>query len=149
MSNCFNGVEFGVDWQRPISALWTLELLGKVALGNTNSVVRIDGQNTIITQEGSSVTHNGLLTRASNIGTHKRNSFATVTEIGVGVRRRFTCNLEATFGYTFIYWSDVLRAGSQVDLDVDTEQIVARPTVPMTSTDFWAQGLHFGLKYVF
>jgi len=144
--NSFNGVELGVEWRRPIAALWTFEMLGKVALGNTNSVVRIDGQ-TIV--DGQQPAAGGLLTQDSNIGTHTRNSFATVTELGVGLRRRFTCNLELTFGYTFVYWSDVLRAGDQVDLDVDLQQTTGRPTVPMDSTDFWAQGLHFGLEYAF
>ena len=146
--NNFNGFEIGLQWQRPISCLWTFEALGKVAIGNTSSVVRIDGSQTGDASQG-------LLALDSNSGIHKRNSFASVAELGFSVKRRFACGLEATFGYSFVYWSDVLRAGDQIDLIVDPRQVppdpqtASLPGVPMKQTDFWAQGLHFGLEYPF
>jgi hypothetical protein len=141
--NGFNGVELGFEWTRPLGCLWTLEMLGKVSLGNTSSTVRISGASKADADQG-------LLARDSNIGIHTRDSLASVTELGLTLRRRFTPRLEATFGYSFIYWSDVLRAGDQVDLDLNLGTTgVARPIVPMNSTDFWAQGLHCGLEYTF
>jgi hypothetical protein len=67
-----------------------------------------------------------------------------------------TCNLTTTFGYRLLYWSDVMRAGEQIDTSVNTSQIPpgqltgeTRPTVPFKTSEFWAQGLHFGLEYAF
>ena len=82
-------------------------------------------------------------------------AFSAITELGVSLKRQFGCGLEATFGYTFVYWSDVMRAGDQIDLNVDPRQIPPDPvsaTLPaalMNTTDFWAQGLHCGLEYAF
>jgi hypothetical protein len=146
--NDFHGAEFGLQWQESITPLWTVEALGKLAIGNTRSVVVIAGQQTGDVDQG-------LLALDSNSGTHTRNSFAAVTEIGLSVKRQFTCGLEATFGYTLIYWSDLLRAGDQIDLDVDPRQIppdpesATHPAFPAKATDFWAQGLHIGLEYAF
>lgn len=145
-SNNFHGVEFGVEAERPLTCCWTLATVGKLAIGNTYSSVRIDGAQTGEPDQG-------LLALDSNSGTHKRESFASVVELGVSVKRRFACGLEATFGYSLVYWSDVLRAGDQVDLDLDPRQVppepvaATHPQFPGCQTDFWAQGLHFGLEY--
>ena len=155
--NDFNGAEFGVDWKRPLSCCWTFEMLGKVAFGSTHSAVRIDGQTTTVTQEGTSTRDGGLLALpVTNIGTHNRNSFAAVAEIGLSLRRRLACGWEATLGYNLVYWGDVLRAGDQVDLDLNLSQVppgtltgLARPLVPMKSTDFWAQGISLGFERSF
>ena len=146
--NNFNGAEFGIEWRRPISNCWTFELLGKAAIGNSRSAVTIAGQQTGDPDQG-------LLALDSNSGTHSRNSFSAITELGVTVKRRFGCGLEASFGYTLLYWGDVMRAGDQVDLNVDPRQVppdpqsATHPGVPMNTTDFWTQGLRFGLEYAF
>jgi len=145
-SNNFHGVEFGVEWERPWSCVWTFETIGKLASGNTYSVVKGDGAQTLGGDQG-------LLAMDSNSGIHKTASFASVVEIGLSLKRRFQCGLEATFGYSLVYWSDVMRAGDQVDLDVDPRQLTGsaqiHPVLPLNTTDFWAQGLHCGLEYAF
>jgi hypothetical protein len=146
--NNFHGAEIGVHWRRPMSHDWTLEVLGKMAIGNSRSTVLINGQQT-------SVADQGLLALDSNSGTHSSDSLATVTELGLSLKRRFRNGMVATFGYTFVYWSDVMRAGDQIDLDVDPRQIppspqvATHPEVLMNTTDFWTQGLHVGLEYAF
>jgi hypothetical protein len=62
-------------------------------------------------------------------------------------------------GYSFLYWSNVWRAGDQIDRVVDVTQIpnfappdvqptgFARPGVPFRTSDFWAQGLNFGVEF--
>jgi len=152
--NNFHGAEFGLHWTRPLNCLWTLEAVGKFALGNTRSVVLIDGQTTTVTTGGTTVTDGGLLAQESNMGSHTRDHFATVSEIGLNLKRRFTPRLEMTFGYTFLYLSDALRAGDQIDMNVNLAQDgeptqIASPAVPMKSDGFWAQGLHLGLEYAF
>ncbi len=146
--NDFHGAEFGVQWDLPISCCWTFEMLSKLAFGRTRSIVEIDGRQT-------SDPSQGLLALDSNSGTHSRNSFSGIAEIDLSVRRRFRCGIEASFGYTLMYWGSVMRAGDQIDLDIDPRQIppdpqsAVYPRLPMSTTDFWAQGLHCGLEYVF
>ena len=152
--NSFHGGELGVSVQRQVGPCWSFEVLGKVALGNTNSVAIVNGRTTT-TAIDVAVTEGGLLTQPTNIGRHERDSFATVSEFGVTLRRRFRCGLDATFGYTFVYWNDVARAGDQIDFSVDEglfppePRVGTRPAFSFHTSDFWAQGLSFGLDYRF
>lgn len=155
--NNFHGAELGVDVRRQIFPCWSLELLGKLAIGNTHSAARAGGSTTTRTAAGETSTDaGGLLALPTNIGTYERDSFASVAELGVTLRRRLTCRLEASLGYTLVYWSEVARAGDQIDLDVNPSQIssgalvgAARPEFSFTTTDFWAQGLNVGLECSF
>jgi hypothetical protein len=59
-------------------------------------------------------------------------------------------------GYDVLYWARVARAGDQVDLGQDPRQNPSsftftgdrgtRPAVLLRDTDFWAQGLSFGVR---
>ncbi|NLE37511.1 MAG: BBP7 family outer membrane beta-barrel protein [Pirellulaceae bacterium] len=100
--NNFHGAEFGLQWTRPLNCLWTFEAVGKFAIGNTRSVVLVDGQTTVVTTGGTTVTDGGLLAQESNMGSRTRDHFATVSEIGLTLKRRFSPRLEMTFGYTFL-----------------------------------------------
>jgi hypothetical protein len=61
-----------------------------------------------------------------------------------------------TVGYSFLYWSNVLRVGDQLDRTVDTSQVATsltvlptsppRPAVKFADTDLWVQGINFGLE---
>ncbi|TVP98665.1 MAG: hypothetical protein EA381_11795 [Planctomycetaceae bacterium] len=54
-----------------------------------------------------------------------------------------------------MYWSNVVRPGNQFDLVVDETQLPvaggggspASEPFAFRSTDFWAQGISFGLEY--
>jgi hypothetical protein len=52
-------------------------------------------------------------------------------------------------GYSFIYWSNVVLAGNQIDTTVDPSQLATstRPAFNFTRTDYWAQGLSLGAEY--
>jgi hypothetical protein len=63
-------------------------------------------------------------------------------------------------GYTFLYWSQVVRPGNQIDTTVNTTQVPthpefgpltgpAQPMVPFRTTDFWAQGISLGVEVTF
>ena len=70
-------------------------------------------------------------------------------------------------GYSFIYWSQVHRAGEQIDANNTSGFLPATfsPVIPKglvvppgpgsppqflnASNDFWAQGVNFGLDYSF
>ena len=67
-----------------------------------------------------------------------------------------TDGIRAYVGYTFLYLSNVSRAGSQIDPVVNSSQIppgtlmgAARPAFIRQDTDFWAKGINFGLEIRF
>lgn len=154
--NEFHGVEIGTAsrWYR---GRWTLETLVKLAVGSTRSTTTISGQTvTTVPNAGSATSSGGLLSQDSNIGVHEFDSFSVVPELGVQLKYDLTPCLQASFGYSFLYWSKVGRAGEQIDTDVNLTQQPPgpatgelRPIYPQASNDFWAQGLNVGLEYTF
>ena len=154
--NQFNGIEIGTAWMA-YRGRWSLELLYKLALGNTNQLVNISGS-TATTQNGATtVSQGGLLALSSNIGQYQRNTFGVVPELGANLGFAITPRLRAVVGYTFIYWSQVARAGEQIDTDVNSTLLPNNPTAPtgdlrhpafaFHESPFWAQGISAGLDY--
>jgi hypothetical protein len=84
----------------------------------------------------------------------RRDEAGVVPELNVRLAYQVTPRLAACVGYTFLYWSDVVRAGDQIDQTVNATLIPppaapsgpARPAFGFRSTDFWAQGLDLGLE---
>lgn len=136
---------------------WTLEVLGKLAVGNNRSQVTINGSTTVTVPDPDvATTPYGLLALPSNSGVHSHDALAVIPEFGITLCYQFTQQLRGTVGYTFLYWSQVARPGDQIDLDLNLSQIrpgglvgPARPEFVWTSTDVWAQGLSLGLDYRF
>jgi hypothetical protein len=152
--NNFHGGEVGLKVKRILSPRWSLDVLGKLAIGGVHSEVVIDGSGVFTDPGGGTFDVNGLLAQPSNIGTYEKNSLATGTELGFTLRRAFRPHLDVTIGYTFLYWSNVARAGEQIDRNVDTNQPPAPggpdpkfPEFNFISSDFLAQGLSVGLEY--
>ena len=63
---------------------------------------------------------------------------------------------DPTLGYTIIYWSNVVRPGHQMDLDVNEDLLpppedpvtgVRRPAFSFDTTDYWVQGINVGAEY--
>lgn len=154
--NEFHGVEIG-HASRHYRGRWTLETMVKLALGSTRSITTISGQTVrTVPNAGSATSAGGLLSQPSNIGTHEFDSFTIVPELGLSLKYDITPCLQASVGYSFLYWSKVGRAGEQIDLDVNLTQQPPgpltgdlRPRYPQSTNDFWAQGLNFGLEYTF
>ncbi|MEM9586012.1 MAG: BBP7 family outer membrane beta-barrel protein [Planctomycetota bacterium] len=156
--NQFNGIDLG--WtNRRVRGFWNFDTSIRLALGNTNQTVTING-NTTITDPNSTPTvqshSGGLLAQTSNIGTYEQDEFTVVPELNFGIGYQLTDNLKATFGYTFIYWSNVVRPGEHISRFLNTE-LLPPPIDPITgaqlpefefdTTDYWAQGVSFGAEY--
>ncbi len=158
-ANVFNGAEFGIDSQSRYGR-WTWEMLAKLALGATRSTVTINGS-TVTTEPGvgSATSVGGFLASPTNMGRSQESNFTMIPELGCVLSYDLTCRLKATFGYTFMYWSRVARPGDQVDTTVNTSFLPnAGPGTGVPSplpvhlfqtSDFWAQGVSFGLDYRF
>jgi hypothetical protein len=139
----------------------TLDFDFRLGLGNTHQVVDIRGNQLITTPTGStSLFEGGLLALPSNIGSFSRDHFAVVPEVGLTLGLQVTPRIKLLLGYTFLYWSNVVRPGNQIDRVIDISQVpntglivpsagLTRPAVLFKSTDFWAQGLSFGMEFKF
>lgn len=153
-SNDFHGVDIGLLWEG-YKGPWSLELIGRVALGNVSQEVTIDGATTT-SSNGVSVNDPGaLLALESNMGTYTRDEFSTVSEFSATLGYALSPQTRFLVGYTFIHWPNVLRAGDHIDRNINTDllpppQATTGPNVPafaFTEVDFWAQGLSLGLEY--
>jgi Putative beta barrel porin-7 (BBP7) len=168
--NHFYGGQMGGRLEWSLGPL-TIGALGKVALGDNQELVQVVGSSTLIVPNGaalpvtgtstsipvtsSTTVPGGVLAQTSNIGDHFRNRFAVVPELGLQVSYQITSCLEAHVGYSVLYWSKVVRPGNQVDRTVEAGLVPTdplfgtatgtRPAFPFHTSDYWAQGVNFGI----
>jgi hypothetical protein len=142
---------------------WALDGRATVALGATNQRIEINGGQSI-TQPGQ-MPHSftgGLLATPSNIGVFTRERFSVAPEVGLNVGYYLTERLKLAVGYNFLYWSNVVRPGDQIDPAVNVLYVpnvdrpangsipfvpAQRPGVPFRESDFWAHGLNVSLQF--
>ena len=129
---------------------------GQSRPGNNCARSNIVGQTVTTTNGVAATTSSGLLALGTNSGVFDDNKFSSIGELGLTARRSLKCGFTAVIGYRFMYWTDVARAGQQIDTGINTSQIppgtltgAARPSPAMHFTDFWAQGLNVGLECAF
>jgi hypothetical protein len=124
---------------------WRMHSLAKISVGNMREALTVSGTTVAtVPAGGTSVDNFGLFSQNSNIGTFVRDETAYIPEGNLGVG--FQCNdcLELTVGYTFMYWSNVVMAGDQIDRVVDLSGNGPRPAISIRDTDFWVQGVTVG-----
>ncbi len=158
--NRFYGGQVGLDGDLR-RGRWTFGGKAQVALGVTSQTIDIAGSQTVVTPAGQVTTvPGGLLALASNSGHFHRDRFGVVPEVGLRVGYYITPNVRVFVGYDFLYWSNVVRPGDQVDTSVNVTQIpnfgsapafappsnLVRPIVPFRATGFWAQGINAGIE---
>lgn len=156
--NVFQGAELGLAGQLEYCQ-WSCELVAKLALGSTHSRVAIEGGTaTVVPVAGgapdSHFRRTGLLALDTNSGIHEDDQFAVMPELGITLGRQLTPRLRATVGYTFIYWSSVVRPGDVVDTTLNLSQLEdtglvgpVHPKFAWVRDDLWAQGINLGLDW--
>ena len=102
----------------------------------------------------------GYLALPSNMGEYHRTHFGVVPEVGLNLKYQLTQKLGVSLGYTALYLNSVVRPGEQIDRNVNGGQSSlysgtptppglqggpAQPAPLFHTTDFWAQGINFGL----
>jgi hypothetical protein len=155
--NNFYGGDLGLDLELR-RGRWTLDLLGKVALGGISSTGNISGSTAfflpgqpVIAQPG------GLLALPSNIGSYSSNRFAVSPEADIRLKYQLTKRIQAFVGYSFLYLNNVARPSGLIDRAVNPTQLpsqigpgtlvgAASPMGGIHTTDFWAQGITLGLE---
>ncbi|MBY0523067.1 MAG: BBP7 family outer membrane beta-barrel protein [Gemmataceae bacterium] len=167
--NYFLGAQVGTRMEFTRDRL-ILRMLAKVAVGSTHQSMRINGNSTlapvgistanpgmVVIAGPPATVPGGLLATATNIGHYERNRVSVVPEVSAQIGYQLDPSLRVFVGYTFLYWSDVIRPGNQVDRTVNLTQVPIhpsygplvgpiRPTAPFQSGDFWAQGINFGFE---
>ena len=157
--NQFYGGEFGVieKWWRE---RWSLQVLGKVALGATTVTTRINGSTTTTQTTGAGTTTTGtypggVLAQRTNPG-NEQSLFAAAGEFGVTADYAIWSQFRLSVGYSLIYWTTVGRVTDQIDPSVNPTQFGGgpisapfKPSFNLSTTGFWAQGVNAGLEYQF
>jgi Putative beta barrel porin-7 (BBP7) len=133
----------------------------KVALGAMAQSVNIAGS--LVTNDftnfGPTQTFaGGYFALPTNIGNYSRTTFAVVPEIALNLGYRITPAASIVVGYSFIYASNVVRPGNQINRTVNTTQSTsytedpasqlqgtAQPSFKFNDGSFWAQGISVGL----
>jgi len=157
--NRFHGGQFGLQADFTAGPIF-VEATGKVGLGQAVGVARISGQTVTLTPGLAMPVQyypNGVLGQISNTGRATRSAFAILPEAALRIGYRFRDRSRFYVGYNFLYLNEALRPGDQVDRTIDAGQVPLilrgnnigsdRPVLPLNSTDFWVQGLSFGLEY--
>ncbi len=158
-SNQFNGFDIGYTTRRT-RGFWSLDTGIKLAIGITHQQVKIAGASTITDNSGGAGTPTtytgGLLAQSTNIGSYSQDEFAVVPELDLKIGYQMTEQLKLSLGYTAIYWSNVVRPGDQIDMNVNPDlfppvagpvSLPNRPMFAFDTTDYWVQGLSFGGEY--
>jgi hypothetical protein len=162
--NQFYGGQIGarLDLER---GRFSLDMTGKLAMGSTHEVVNIQGAITQLgpnplVPPGFGTFPGGLFAQPSNIGRYTGNQFSVLPAVELKLAYRITERLRAFVGYDFMYLSQVVRPGNQINHSVNLTQNAvldpagvgalvgpAQPAPLFQRSDFWAQGVTFGLEF--
>ena len=153
--NQFNGVEMGTLWQGR-RGYWSLDALLRCSVGNIRQEVIVNGS-TATTQNGTTTNANGgLYAQRTNSGVFTREVLGVIPEFGANLGYQLTQRWRLNAGYTFIYWSNVVRPGDQIDQDVNPNLLppetvpftgATRPRFTFNETDYWLQAVNLGAEY--
>jgi hypothetical protein len=157
--NWFNGGEVGLKFEFQRNR-WGLDLFPRIALGDTHSTVTINGQTVITDNAGNQTTYpGGLLARPTNMAgsPYTKDSFSVAPEFDLTMSYQLTPHSKFILGYSFLYWSNVARAGEQINTNVNKSTLpnspagttptgdLTQPQFTFMQTGFWAQGLNLGI----
>ncbi len=158
------GSRFAFQYER-----FSLDITGKLALGSTRQTVDIQGDITQLgpnplVPPGLGTFPGGLYAQPSNIGrqttTEFTNQFTVLPSLQLKLAYALTQHLRFFGGYDVMYWGRVVRPGNQIDHNVNLSQNAvldpngagvlvgpAQPTPLFGHSDFWAQGMTFGVEF--
>jgi len=155
--NQFQGIELGFVREVPFGRWW-FETTSRVAVGNNSQQVKIAGSTRLIEAGVAETFPGGLYAQRTNIGTYERNRFTVAPELGATIGFHVGPRFSLTAGYSFVYISNVVRAGDQIDTDINPGLLPVevnpltgplRPRFIFRETDFYAHGLTVGGDFRF
>jgi hypothetical protein len=160
--NNFHGGQIGLTGEVR-RGRWFVDGRASVAFGTTFQTATIGGGQALGFANGQVAQFQGglLAVPGANIGTFRQDKFAVLPEVGVNLGYHLTPHLRVFVGYNFLYLSSVLRPGDVINTNIDAARIpnfplpnpvaplpgVPQPAPLLRTTDFWAQGISFGLQF--
>jgi opacity protein-like surface antigen len=132
----------------------SLDLTTSVAVGSSNETITISGGFTSVNFALGSGP-NGVFAQPANEGTYSGNKFAFVPEVHAKLGYDLTSSIRVTVGYDFLYYSNVVRPGDQINREIPKGQTFQQARTPdsltsparlFNTTDFYAQGLSLGVS---
>ncbi len=161
--NNFNGGQLGLrgvlSYER-----WSLFTDLKLAMGNMNSAMTIEGSSSLYENALGHVVQTlpgGVLALPSNSGTVSENRFAVIPEGNFTVSYQLHSNFRVFAGYNLLYLSNVIRPGDHINSVVDSRQIPTdqnynpsvngiAPSFPgLVHRDLLAYGFNIGFEFGF
>jgi Putative beta barrel porin-7 (BBP7) len=173
VSNNFYGgqVGFRSTWR---ADSFYIAFTGKAGVGDNTEFVHISGDtvalpgNPVVQGQPSLLNAGGLTglrvgqglySGPNNSGVFSRSRASFLGEANLVLGFDLTSRLHLFAGYSFFYWSRVLRAGNQLDQTISpssplvnlqsTTSAADRPSVLFKQSDFWGQGLNIGFAFEF
>ncbi len=158
--NSFYGPQIGLAGEIRRSMFFVNGTM-KLAAGVSHQTLDVDGVTRVtVPGAGTTATPGGLLALPSNIGTYHYDRFAVVPQGGINVGIQVTRYLRVQAGYTFIYWSQVIRSGDMINTNINPTQIPRlqpataiqgspQPVFMPHYSDYWIQGVNFGATLLF
>jgi hypothetical protein len=166
--NEFYGFQLGLRGEYRLGS-FILAATGKLGMGEVHQVVRTNGAvvtNFFNAPPGGPFTGvptqiipgAGTFVQATNFGRTTNNVFGVVPELGINVGYQVTDWLRVFVGYDLLYLNNVLRPGNQIDRSINVSETVqsaiagnaappgTRPVILLNTSEFWAQGVNFGVE---
>jgi hypothetical protein len=158
--NDFNGVDLGLNSELR-RGRWSLNILTKMAFGTNQQTTVINGTTATQSLVGPLDPHFfpvGIYAVAPNSGTFTQSDFTVIPQFGLEIGYQLTCHVRTYIGYNILYWANVMRAGEQIDRNIDPRNWAAAPdaenALPFPQfldrgANFWAQGINLGAEIRF
>ena len=159
-ANRFSGGQLGLQADFDRGPLF-VEMTGKVAFGQNTEVVRIGGEtHTVTAAAGTGLVASrsfqyGMYAQPSNTARVTNAAFAVVPEGTFKLGLKTSDRSRFYAAYNFMYLSDAVRPGDQVDRVLSASQVpiltgvrpgawADRPVASVNRTDFWVHGVVIG-----
>jgi hypothetical protein len=155
--NRFWGGQIGLDvkfywWDRI-----DLTTVGKIAVGPVDETLHLTGL-TSVTNPSATATDRGLFVQPTNVGTYTKHKVTFAPEVTTTLGCRIAEGVRIYAGYNFLYLRNIFAPADQIDRRISIQTVPAPgtiaqqlgptlPSVNLTTTDFWVQGIVAGLEF--
>lgn len=159
-NNNFFGGQLGAKARISPNPWISFDIFGKVAVGSTEEKYKSEGSTTWeSTAFGDQFATGGVLVQPNNSVHTKKWKFTWVPEIGADIVISPVDRFRFLVGYSFLWWSNVVRPGDQIDRNVNSGQIprdvayytpaIQAPNDHLDQEAFWMQSVNFGIQFDF
>jgi hypothetical protein len=152
--NRFYGATLGVRGRYSYGPMF-VEATERLSLGASNEMLSVSGSYVDFNAPFAS-NHGpyGIFAMPANEGKTTRTNFAVVPEVQAKIGYNITPSIAVTIGYDFLYDSNVIRPGDQINRNLPKGQTfqqdgtaasLTSPARLFRTTNFYAQGISIGL----